>query len=85
MSLNVFPTKRLDANIWVFESLSEMRLAPDPTDRDAAVLLGSVTPFDAVLFGMYAFDATLNTPDNGSTVITAQTVTGDGRWRQVLS
>ena len=85
MSLNVFPTKRLDANLWVFENLSEMRLGPDPTNLDVSFLLGSVTPFDGVLFGMYAFDATSSAADNGSTVISGTTVSGVGRWRQVLS
>ena len=83
MALDVFPSKRLEANPWVFPTLADMRLGPTPTNRDLGFLLGSVAAFDNVLWGLFAFDATSVLADNGTTVI-KPTVMTTGRWRKLL-
>lgn len=88
----------VDPRIFVCPTIANLRLCqgavPAPTAAASggnpsyaiAILLGATAAFDTTTDGIYAWDETSTTADNGTTVIrpTAVAASAAGRWRSIV-
>ncbi len=75
--------KRLTGPLLVAETVAGLRLIKG-VDRGVCLLLGGAAAFDGD-GGLFAYDAADDTSDDGAATIKPTAVSGDGRWRKVVS